>query len=235
MSGFLGEFFGTFVLILFGVGIGASVTLKKTHASGSNWHYITFAWGLAFAFAIYVAGHLGSEAHLNPVVTLSFAAFGKFPWSQVAPYILAQFLGAFAGAAIVIVHYYPQFKETKTAEEGNNVGIFATGGQIRSNFFNFCSEAIATFALVFVLLNLGDFSEGLKPFIIGLLVMVIGQALGGATGFAMNPARDWAPRFAYTILPVPNKTTADWAYAWVPFVGPLVGSLVATGLQTLIM
>lgn len=234
MSGFLGEFFGTFFLILLGCGVGASISLKKTFARGSSWIYVTFSWGLAITFGVYVAASFGADGHLNPAVTLAFATFGFFPWSQVLPYIAGQFLGAFLGAALIIVHFYPQFKETKTAEDGNNVGIFATGPAIPNGFFNFMSEVIATFTLVFVLLNLGDFEKGLKPFVVGLLIMVIGQALGDVTGFAMNPARDWAPRFAYTVLPVPNKSDANWSYAWVPFCGPMVGAFAAAGLQFLL-
>lgn len=231
MSGFIGEFFGTMVLIALGTGCGAAINLKKSYAQGSNWLYVTVAWGMAVTFGVYVAGNLGSQGHLNPAVTLGFACFGFFSWSEVLPYILGQFLGAFVGAVLVIIQFYPHFKISKTPEEGNQVGIFATGPAIKNNLFNFLSETIATLLFVFVLLNLGDFDKGLKPFIVGLLIMVIGQALGGTTGFALNPARDWSPRLAYTILPVPNKSDANWGYAWVPMFGPLVGGILAAGLQ----
>lgn len=227
MSGFLGEFLGTMVLIVLGVGCGAGINLKDTYAKGSNWLFVTIAWGMAVTFGVYVASSFGSQGHLNPAVTIGFVCFGFFPWSEVLPYLLGQFLGAFVGAAIVIIQYYPQFKATKNAEQGNSVGIFATGPAIKNNLFNFLSELIATFIFVFSLLNLGDFSKGLKPFIVGLLIMVVGQALGGTTGFALNPARDWSPRLAYTILPVPNKGNANWSYAWVPMFGPLAGGILA--------
>lgn len=135
--------------------------------------------------------NFGSQGHLNPAVTIGFAAFGFFPWSGVLPYLLGQFLGAFVGAVLVIIQYYPHFKATKTTEEGNQVGIFATAPAIKNNLFNFLSETIATFIFIFALLNLGDFDKGLKPLIIGLLIMVVGQGLGATTGFALNPARDW--------------------------------------------
>lgn len=191
------------------------------------------AWlgGMAVTFGVYVAGNFGSQGHLNPAVTLGFAAFGFFPIKSVLPYLLGQFLGAFVGAAIVIIHYAPHFQAAKSSAEGNSVGIFATGPAIRNPLFNFLSEMIATFTFIFCLLNLGDFTKGLKPLIVGLLIMVIGQALGGTTGFALNPARDFAPRLAYAILPVPNKGDANWEYAWVPVLGPIAGGLAAAFLQ----
>lgn len=231
MSGFIGEFLGTMVLIVLGTGCGAAINLNKSYAKGSNWLYVTIAWGMGVTFGVYVAANFGSQGHLNPAVILGFAAFGFFPWSEVLPYLLGQFLGAFVGAVLVIIQYYPHFKASKTPEEGNTVGIFATGPAIKNNLFNFLSETIATFIFVFALLNLGDFDKGLKPLVVGLLIMVVGQGLGATTGFALNPARDWSPRLAYTILPVPNKSDANWKYAWVPMCGPIAGGLLASALQ----
>lgn len=233
MNGFLGEFLGTMILIVLGVGCGAGISLNKAYAKGQGWLFVTLAWGMAVTFGVYVAGQFGAQGHLNPAVTIGFAAFGFFPWSQVMPYLLGQFLGAFIGAALVILHYYPHFKATK-ADEGNSVGIFATGPAINNPVFNFLSETIATFVFIFTLLNLGNFTQGLKPLIVGFLIMVVGQALGSTTGFALNPARDFSPRLAYAILPVPNKGGANWAYAWVPVLGPIAGGLLASGLQALL-
>lgn len=196
--------------------------------------FVCLAWGMAVTFGVYVAGNFGSQGHLNPAVTLGFAAFGFFPIKSVLPYLLGQFLGAFVGAAIVIIHYAPHFQAAKSSAEGNSVGIFATGPAIKNPLFNFLSEMIATFTFIFCLLNLGDFTKGLKPLIVGLLIMVIGQALGGTTGFALNPARDFAPRLAYAILPVPNKGDANWEYAWVPVFGPIAGGIAAAFLQMLL-
>ena len=233
MSGFIGEFFGTMILIVLGTGCGAAINLNKSYAKGSTWLYVTIAWGMAVTFGVYVASFLGSQGHLNPAVTIGFATFGYFPWSEVLPYLAGQFLGAFVGAILVLIQYYPHFEASKN-DEGNSIGIFATGPTIKNNLFNFLSETIATFVFVFCLLNLGDFDKGLKPFIVGVLIMVVGQALGGTTGFALNPARDWSPRLAYTILPVPNKGSANWGYAWVPMVGPIIGGILAAGLQTIL-
>ena len=235
MSGFMGEFLGTLVLIVFGVGSGAATNLKGNYARNQNWTFIALAWGLAVTFGVYVAGQFGSQGHLNPAVTIGFAVFGFFPWSQVGGYLLGQFLGAFLGAVIVMIQYYPHFKGARGgAADGNSVGIFATGPAIKNPLFNYLSETIATFFFVFVLLNLGNFTTGLKPLIVGLLIVVVGQTLGGTTGFAINPARDFAPRLAYAILPVPNKGSANWSYAWVPILGPLSGGLIAAAVEALL-
>jgi glycerol uptake facilitator protein len=234
MNGFIGELIGTAILIAFGAGTGANVNLKKTLGRGSGWLFITVAWGFAVAFGVYAAGQFGADGHLNPAVTLGFAAFGYFPWVKVPAYLAGQFIGAFIGAALVILHYYPHFKAAKGADDGNSVGIFATGPAIANPLFNFLSEVIATFIFIFVLLNLGDFTTGLKPLIVGFLITMVGQSFGGTTGFALNPARDLAPRLAYAVLPVPNRGDANWGYAWVPVVGPIVGGVLAAGLQFLI-
>ena len=234
MRGFLGELIGTMILIVFGIGSGAGLNLKKAYGNGANWTLITIDWGLAVALGVYVAGKIGSMGHLNPAVTIGFALFGFFPWSQVLPYLAGQFLGAFLGAIIIIVQYYPHFKESKNAEQGNTVGIFATRPAIKNPLFNFLSEVIATFFFIFSMINLGNFTQGLKPLIIGLLVTVVGMALGSTTGFAINPARDFAPRLAYAILPVPNKGTAEWSYAWIPICGPIVGGILATALSVFV-
>lgn len=233
MHGFIGEFFGTMILIVLGCGACASVNLKQSYGRGSNWWYISISWGLAVTMGVYVAGFLGSQGHLNPAVTIPYAIFGLFPWHSVLPYLSGQFLGAFVGAIIVIIQFYPQFKVTKTPKEGNTVGIFATRPAIKNGLFNFLSEFIATFAFIFILLNLGNFTSGLKPFMVGLVIAVIGTCLGSTTGFALNPARDWSPRLAYTILPVPNKGKGEWSYAWVPMLGPLAGSLFACWVEQL--
>ncbi len=231
MDGFIGEFFGTMILILLGAGTGASISLNKTYAKGSGWLYVSVSWGLAVTMGVYVAGALGSQGHLNPAVTIPFALFGLFPWSHVLPYLAGQFLGAFVGAALVIIQFTPHFKASKNESEGNQVGIFATRPAIKSPLFNFISEVIATFAFVFILMNLGNFTQGLKPFIVGTLILVVGTGVGTTTGFAINPARDWGPRLAYTILPVPNGGSGEWWYAWVPMCGPLIGGIIAAAIK----
>lgn len=227
MNGFLGEFVGTMILVALGTGCGAAVNLKKNYAHAQNWLFTCMAWGMAVTMSVYVASTLGSQASLNPAVTLGLAILGKLSWSSVIPYIVAELLGAFVGAALVIIQYYPQFKATKNEADGNKVGIFATAPAINNSLFNFLSETIATFFFLLILFNMGNFTTGLKPLMVGLLIGAIGMSLGGTTGFALNPARDFAPRLAYAILPVPNKGNANWAYAWVPIVGPIIGGMLA--------
>lgn len=233
MGGFVGEFFGTMILILLGCGACASRALKNSYGAGSDWGYICFSWGLAVTMGAYVAGALGSNGHLNPAVTVPYAIFGLFPWKSVIPYLLGQFLGAFVGAVLVIIQFYPHFKVT-TKEEGNGVGIFATQPAINNPLFNFISEVIATFGFVFILLNLGNFTTGLKPFIVGAVIAVVGTCLGTTTGFALNPARDWGPRIAYTLIPVPHKNSPEWNYSWVPMFGPLVGGCLACAIKVML-
>lgn len=233
MNGFLGELVGTCILIVIGTGCGATVNLNKSYGKGGNWYYICLAWGFAVAFGVYAAGQFGSMGHLNPAVTIGFAMFGFFPWHLVPEYLLGQFIGAFIGAAIVILQYYPHFKESDE-NNGNSVGIFATQPSINNPVFNFLSEIIATMTFIFILLNLGQFTTGLKPLIVGFLIATIGLSLGGTTGFALNPARDLSPRLAYTILPVPNRNKTHWEYAWVPLFGPIIGGILAAGLETIL-
>ncbi|WP_295746944.1 MIP/aquaporin family protein [uncultured Limosilactobacillus sp.] len=234
MHGFIGELVGTFILIVIGCGVGAGLNLKKTFSSGQkDWFYIAFAWGVAVTMGVYVAGSLGSQGHLNPAVTIAFAVAGTFPTAQVGPYLAGQFLGAFLGSVVVIIQFWPHFKATTRPEE-NNVSIFATMPGINYGLFNFISELIATFVFILVLVNLGDFTTGLKPVVVGLVIFAIGAGLGTTTGFALNPARDWGPRLAYTLIPVPNKSGAGWWYSWVPMVGPICGGLLAVGLQAMV-
>lgn len=229
----LGEFIGTLVLVLLGDGVVAAVSLKKSKAEGTGWVAIALGWGLAVTIGIYCSAFL-SPAHLNPAVTVGMAIAGVFPWSSVIPYIIAQILGALVGAIIVWINYYPHWQETKDSQA--ILGVFATGPAIRNPFFNFISEFIGTFVLVFALLAFtrGKFTQGLNPIVVGLLITAIGFSLGGTTGYAINPARDLGPRIAHQILPIANKGTSDWSYSWVPILGPLAGGIVGSLLYLLI-
>ncbi|MDO7266356.1 MIP/aquaporin family protein [Shouchella clausii] len=233
MAEIMAELIGTMVLIIFGAGVVAGVTLKQSKGEGAGWIAISVGWGFAVALGVYVAGTV-SDAHLNPAVTLGFAAIGQFPWAQVPGYIIGQLAGAFLGAVIVFLHYYPHWKATEDA--GVKLGVFATGPAIRHLPANFLSELIGTAVLVFGLLAIGanTFSEGLNPIVVGLLIIAIGLSLGGTTGYAINPARDLGPRLAHALLPINKKGPSDWAYAWVPILGPFVGGIVGAVLYTLI-
>lgn len=236
MNGFLGEFFGTCVLIVLGQSVSAGISLKKTYGTRSygNWLFVSLSWGIAVTMGVYVASSLGSLGHLNPAITIAYAIFGLFAWNNVLPYLLGQFLGAFVGALIIMLYFYPQFKISHGAKEGNSVGIFATVPVLKNKPFNFLSEVIATFFFVLILLNLGNFTAGLKPLIVGLVIFVIGAGFGTTTAFALNPARDFAPRLAYAMMPVPNKEHAQWDYALIPIIGPIIGAILATLIQGLI-
>ena len=222
MSAFLGELIGTAVLIIFGGGVVAGATLNKTKSNAGGWIVITFAWGLAVTMGVYASGQF-SGAHLNPAVTIGLAVVGEFPWSDVPSYILAQMIGAIIGATVVFFHYLPHFKATK--DPATKLGVFSTSPAIPHTFSNLLSEIIGTFILLFGILFIGanEFTEGLNPIVVGLLIVVIGMALGGTTGYAINPARDLGPRIAHFLLPIPGKGSSDWGYSWIPVVGPILG------------
>src|ERR1044071_5299886 len=225
MNPYLAEFFGTLLLILLGDGVVAAVVLKRTKSENAGWLTIVVGWGLAVTLAIFAVANF-SGAHLNPAVTIGLWRDGSFPSDQVPGYILAQIAGAFVGAIIVWLHYLPHWKETPDA--GAKLSVFSTGPALRSTLMNLVSEIIATAVLILGILFLGanEFSQGLKPIIVGLLIISIGLSLGGTTGFAINPARDLGPRLAHFILPIHGKGNSDWSYGLVPIVGPIIGAVL---------
>lgn len=227
MTPFIGEIIGTALLIVLGDGVVANVLLKNTKGEGSGWIVITFGWGMAVFVAVFAVASV-SGAHINPAVTIGLAMAGKFPWSEVPVYILAQMIGAAIGALVVWIQYRQHFDITD--DSNVKLWVFSTAPQIRSYWNNFISEVIGTFVLVFGVLYLASPSVGLgalDSLPVGLLVFAIGLSLGGTTGYAINPARDLGPRIMHAILPVPNKRDSDWTYAWIPVFGPIAGSLLA--------
>lgn len=222
MTPFWGEVVGTMILVLFGAGIGAGSSLKGSYAKDAGWIVVTIAWGLAVTMGVFAVGSI-SGAHLNPAVTIAFAINGDFPWGDVPSYIIGQLIGAILGATLVFLHYLPHWKATD--DPGAKLGVFATSPAIPHTFSNLLSEMIGTFILVLGLLFIGanNFTEGLNPFAVGLLIVVIGMSLGGTTGYAINPARDLGPRIAHFLLPIPGKGDSNWGYSWIPVVGPIVG------------
>jgi glycerol uptake facilitator protein len=236
-SPFVGEFMGTLVLILLGDGVNAGVLLKRSKAEGSGWMVITTGWCFAVMAGIFTAVACGSnDAHINPAVTVGFAvATGDY--SKIIPYVTAQMLGAFVGAVLVWLHYLPHWKETP--ETDLKLAVFCTAPAIRNRAANLVSEIIATFVLVFVVAAIfsravastGGSPSGVGAYLVASLVWGIGLSLGGTTGYAINPARDLAPRIAHAILPIAGKGKSDWAYAAVPVAGPVIGAGLA-GLLT---
>jgi glycerol uptake facilitator protein len=228
----LGEFMGTLVLILLGNGVVAGVLLKKSKAEDAGWIVITAGWAFAVMCGIFVATACGSkDAHLNPAVTIG-SAVSSGDFSKFAPYVVAQMLGAFAGAALVWLHYLPHWRETPDADV--KLACFCTGPAIRKAAANLASEVIATFVLVFVVGAISSrvvagpgIATGLVPYLVGSVVWGIGLSLGGTTGYAINPARDLGPRAAHSLLPIAGKGRSDWGYAGIPVVGPLIGGALA--------
>jgi glycerol uptake facilitator protein len=231
---FLAEIFGTGTLILLGDGVVAGVLLARSKAQNSGWIVITTAWAFAVFCGVVVAGPI-SGAHLNPAVTLavfinSAQTGGTFGVDQLLGYWVAEMIGAFLGAVLVFLHYKPHWEVTEDADL--KLAVYSTGPAIRSTTWNLVSEIIGTFVLVFVIFAFanngaatGLAALGALP--VALLVLVIGLALGGTTGYAINPARDLGPRIAHFLLPIPGKRDSDWEYSWVPVVGPLIGGALA--------
>jgi glycerol uptake facilitator protein len=224
MNPCLAEFFGTTLLVLLGNGVVAGVLLKNSKAEGAGWLVISTGWALAVTFAVYLTGNI-SGAHLNPAVTIAMAAIGKFQWSLVPSYVVAQMLGGFLGAVLVYLHYLPHW--AKTDDAGTKLAVFCNAPAERNTVSNFVSEFIATFVLLLGLCALGanTWADGLKPLAVGALIVSIGHSLGGTTGYAINPARDFAPRVAHYLLPIPGKGDSDWNYSWIPVVAPILGGV----------
>ena len=242
---YIAEFIGTFFLLLLGAGVVANVSLKNTIAQGqSPWVLITSAWGFAVFVGVFITGQF-SGAHLNPAVTVGLAVAAKFSWTLVPGYIIAQVLGAMMGGWVCYLTYIDHYSLTE--DEGVVRSTFCTGPAIRNYKNNFFSEFIGTFVLVFGVMFIAvpnieikgivveNFGLGaLQALPVAILVWVIGMALGGTTGYAINPARDFGPRLMYQMLPRKNKD-ADWSYAWIPILGPLAGGALAGFTYTLLI
>lgn len=245
MSPYLAEFIGTMMLVLLGNGVCANVSLKKTLGHGSDWIVVATGWGLAVTFAVYLVSQF-SGAHLNPAVTISLAAIGKFDLATtdgfvvaVGGYMAAQLAGAIVGAILVWLAYLPHWD--KTEDTGAIRGCFCTSPTVPHTVGNLLTEIIGTFVLLLavvgilidenLVLDVGEVSLNLSPTIgpalVGMTVWLIGLSLGGPTGYAINPARDLGPRIAHAILPIANKGDSGWSYSWIPIVGPIVGGLIA--------
>jgi glycerol uptake facilitator protein len=228
---FASEVLGTAILLLLGAGVVANVILPRTKGFGGGWLLINFGWGLGVFAGVFAA--FKSGAHLNPAVTIGLWASNA---EEFAPgvevtlvngflYVVAQMLGAVIGATLAFVAYKKHFDQD--ADPAVKLGVFSTGPELRSYGWNFATEVIATFVLVFIVLAFGSTPSELGPLAVALLVVGIGASLGGPTGYAINPARDLGPRIAHALLPIRGKGSSDWSYAWVPFFGPLVGGLLA--------
>lgn len=235
MTPFLAELLGTALITLLGCGTVANVVLKKTKGADSGWIVIVFGWGMAVFSGVSLAAPY-SGAHLNPAVSVGLAMAGKFAWAEVPLFVVAQLIGAFAGAIVCWIAYRDHFAATE--DGGAKLAVFATGPAIRNPLSNFLTEVVGTFVLVLVVLYFAPAELNGQPIGLGavgslpvaLLVVGLGIALGGPTGYAINPARDLGPRLAHALLPIPRKGTNDWPYSWIPIAGPVAGALAAAGL-----
>lgn len=234
---FLGETAGTAVLILLGCGTVACALLTKSKGNSAGFLFICFGWGLAVMMAVIVAGKTGG--HLNPAVTIGLVVAGSgLTVSQILAYFLGQFLGAFIGATLCWLAYKQHYDEEP--DPALKLATFSTAPAIRNPVWNLVTEIIGTFILVFVVLGAGKFNGPavelgwLGALGVGLLIVVIGIALGGPTGYAINPARDLGPRIMHAILPIKGKGGSDWSYAWIPVVGPMIGGVLGGLLGSLI-
>lgn len=215
------------MIIVLGQGVVSNVVLQKTKGYNSGWIVISFGWAMGVFVGVYCSA-AASKAHLNPAVTLAFAVLGKLPWGLVPLYMGAQFLGAMAGSVVAWLCFRPHFAQTADAEA--KLGVFCTIPAIRSYGDNLVTEIIATFVLILGVLYIASPTSSLgalDALPVALLVLGIGLGPGGPTGYAINPARDLGPRIMHALLPVPGKRDSDWGYAWVPVVGPFLGSLLA--------
>lgn len=227
-----GEFTGTAVLILLGEGVVAAAVLAKTKAANAGWIAITTGWGLAVALGIIVASALGDkDGHLNPAFTIASVLMSGHA-GRLWLYIPAQLAGAFTGAILNWLFYFPHWSATSNADD--KLAVFCTAPAIRHTWSNFLGEVIGSFVLVLVAtafaskrISPAGTPPAVGPVLVGALVWSIGLSLGATTGYAINPARDLAPRLAHALLPVPGKRDSDWGYAWIPVLGPICGAVLA--------
>ena len=244
MNSYVAELVGTMLLVLIGDGVCANANLADTKGNnGPNWLQINVGWALAVYIGVLCSGEF-SGAHLNPAVSVGLAVAGEFAWSDVVPYIAAQTAGAFLGAVLVFAFYIQHFAGTKDPDA--ILGSFCTAPAIRGSIHNLFSEALGTFVLVYcalmasgAMVTMGDGANAVEHKVglgavgaipIALVVFAVGIGLGGTSGYGINPARDFAPRLAHAILPIPGKRDSDWGYAWIPIVGPLLGGIAAAVL-----
>ncbi len=228
----LSEFFGTFFLILLGLGINADSTLKGTYIKNNNWLLGSFGW----AFAYFIGGSIAyySGGNINPIISLSVWLTDQITFVQFLDYIFFQILGAFFAIIIINFLYWDQLKKTDDQERIANV--FYTIPAIKDYKFNFLTEIIASFVLVTAFLSSVWYGFNFfEPLFMAFVVFAIALSLGGLTGYAINPTRDLIPRIYHSLFKIPNKGKTNWSYSFVPTIGPIIGSLLSTGLIWIII
>jgi glycerol uptake facilitator protein len=243
LTPFTAELIGTALLITLGGGVVANVLLTGTKGNGSNWMVITTGWAMGVFVGVWLSAPY-SGAHLNPAVSLALFWLNQISVTTLAQYVSAQMLGAALGAVLVFLFYRNHFLATQNPLAIR--AVFCTDPAIRNWKNNLFSEFLGTFILVFVVLHfsgaeligsthntpIGLGTIGALP--VAFLVWAIGLSLGGTTGYAINPARDLAPRLIFAVLPLTNKAKPDWAYSWIPVMGPILGASAAAFLHQLL-
>jgi len=233
---FMGELLGTLFLVLFGGGVVANSLLHQSKGKDAGWISITAGWAVAVLIGVFVAQATGSvQADLNPAVTFAKYLLGNvYTLGDALLYSFAETLGAFLGAVLVWLVYFPHWKQESSPSK--KLAVYCTAPAIRHIPGNLLTEIISTTALV---MGVGAIvsqditakvDPSFVPYMVAMLVLGIGLSLGGPTGYAINPARDLGPRIAHAILPIHGKGTSDWQYAWIPVVGPMIGGAIGAFL-----
>ncbi len=247
---FVGEMIGTAILILFGAGVCAAVTLRFSKARASGWVVIAFGWGFGVLAGAYTAAPL-SGGVINPAVTFGLAV-DTGVWGKVWVYLLGQITGAMIGAVLCYLVYYAQFqanvRQTGTTEGTADepvptLGIFSTIPEIRNPVANLVTEILATICAGAADPGPGRPGQDLHPRGVGITGPVSRScwcpswSSASACPWAVPPAtpstrRVTSARASSTpscrsrTRGPPDKGTSDWGYSWIPVVGPLIGGLL---------
>ncbi len=232
MQIFINELVGTFMLVLLGDGVCCNISLNGSGQKGGNTVHVALGWGMAVMVPAMIFG-ASTGAHFNPTVTIALAAKGAITWGVVPMYIAGEMIGGFLGAAFLMILYHDQL--VATTDSAVKRGCFCTGPGIRNYALNALSEATCAFVLVFGILGIPGHAEGLNYYFVYGIIVIIGFAFGGLTGYSMNAARDFSPRLAFALLCPGENKDPDWAYAWVPSLAPIVGGLVAVLLSNVLV
>jgi len=231
------EFIGTAILIIIGNGTVANVHLKGSKGYGGGWSLIAMGYGFGVMIPALMFGGISGN-HINPAFTIGLATWGMFPWADVAPYVVAQMLGAMAGQLAIVATHKPYYDRTENVDDV--LATFSTVNAAHSRVNGFANELLGSvilFSCALAIINspLTTTEPGLAHLALGFLVWGLVAGLVGPTGPALNPARDLGPRIVHALLPLKHKGPSDWGYAWVPVVAPLLAGLIGVGCWKLLL
>ncbi|AGM26356.1 glycerol uptake facilitator protein [Spiroplasma syrphidicola EA-1] len=230
------ELLGTAILVLLGNGVVANTLLKKTKGNNQGFLAITAGWGFATFLGALVASLLNGAAQLNPAVTIAVVIqqtwFIEHGWFLLPAILIGQILGAIIAQLIVDTIYWKHIKDTVTDNPDFVLAVHATIPTYQNKFLNFFTEMIGAALLVLVVLLLSEQESkvihNLAPLFVGFTVFAIGLGIGGPTGYAINPVRDFIPRLIYSFLPLKGKSKAQWNYSWIPVLAPITGGIIVS-------